>query len=232
MSNKNLRIVRKHRVGVCVPAMDTVQTVFAYDLARMMGRTVDLRGDDVELRIYFDRGSLLPQMRETLVEHALRDECTHVLFLDSDMRFPPETISHLIERDLPLVAANYVTRTPPFRPVAVGRVGDESSYVHTFEDSTGLERVEAVGFGVMMIQAELLRKIPQPRFAIGWDRQNVGYVGEDTYFCALARQAGFGPVIDHDLSKAVAHSGTFEYTMDAAIVSYQKKQEAPAEAAD
>lgn len=209
--------IRPLRVAVCIPSTDMVEASFMYDVASMMTWTASQR-QDIELQLYLNRGSLLPQLRESLVEQAIAGRATHVLFLDADMRFPKDLLVRLLAHQLPLVAINYAIRKPPHRPVALGVLGDESTYIHTLPETTGLERCAVVGFGAMLIDVKLLNAMKRPRFLIGWSEQGQGYAGEDVYFCLEAAKAGFGPVIDHDLSKECAHTGSFEYTLDHAAL--------------
>ena len=44
-----------------------------------------------------------------------------------------------------------------------------------------------------------------------------GLVGEDVYFCKLARERGFDVFVDHDLSKDCGHVGMLEYKTDHAF---------------
>lgn len=207
------------RVAICVPAMDTVMTTFAHDLARMMVHVAVTR-PDVSLNLIFNRGSLLPQLRETLVRESLALDVTHVLFLDSDMRFPKDALLQLLAHDLPVVGINYCTRTQPFRPVAQGVIGDENTYLLP---ETGLEKTGTMGFGCVLVRADVLRKMEEPRFAVGWSPSGKGYAGEDVYFFMKAAEVGFTPVIDHDLSAQCAHTGTFEYTLAHATVYQDEK---------
>ena len=49
--------------------------------------------------------------RNRIVETALKyPAVTHLFFMDSDMRFPPESLRRLLERDLPIVSGTYFAR--------------------------------------------------------------------------------------------------------------------------
>lgn len=222
------RRIHAYRIGICVPSGDLVHASFAFDLARLTAYTAATR-PDIEIKLYVNRGSLLPQLRETLVETALAERCTHVLFIDSDMRFPRDAAIRLLAHDLPVVAINYTTRSEPHRPVAQASIGS-GDYIYTSAESHGLERVGTVGFGFMLINADFARKMGAPRFAIGWSKDGRGYAGEDAYFCMRAAQEGFGPVIDHDLSRECGHIGTFVYTLEHANVLEAERRAAAEEA--
>jgi DNA-binding transcriptional LysR family regulator len=206
------------RVAICVPSNDHVWAWFAYDLARMVGWTA-AQHPDIELRLFNATGCWLVELREKLVDAALRADCTHILFLDSDMRFEKDALVRLLAHDEPVVAANYTTRRPPFHPVSVKSLGDPMTRVYTEEESEGLEPVAATGMGVMLVQADLVRSVKPPRFMMGWVPDDAAHVGEDLYFCKKLTDAGATILVDHDLSKQVTHIGMVEFEAQHAVAS-------------
>lgn len=214
-------------VVIAVPCGDDVKAGMAHDLAVMLGQTVFNR-PDIQITLRMDKGTLLPSQRSTLVREALGTGATHILFLDSDMRFPPETMVGLLARKVPIVAANYVTRRFPIQPVAFKSLDDdvvslESNRVWTEKDSTGLQSVGAIGMGVMLIDLDVFRYLEEPWFNIDWiardpeGKKASGFRGEDMHFCDLARKAGIEVLVDHDLSQYVRHVGAWDYAHDHAL---------------
>lgn len=195
------------RVAVCVPCMSQMASVFAFDLTRMVAATGRER-PDIELRLFFNMSSVLPRQRHELVLQATEAGCTHILWLDSDMRFPKHTLARLLAHGEPIVGANYVTRIVPAEPVAM--FGDQTR-CYTRPASEGLEQVLALGFGVCLVSMDVFRQLGAPWFGVVFDPERQEYIGEDVYFCLRAREAGVTLFVDHDLSKQVAHVGEFEY---------------------
>jgi hypothetical protein len=201
-------------VAILVPARDTVMTSFAYDMARAMSTHTAMTDDRVML--YTSHGTLIASQRTELARQALKEGADYFLWLDSDMRFPKETIGHLIARDKPIVAANYATRRMPVKPVAMMDEGGKIGRVYTAPDSEGLQPVDYIGMGVMMVKREVFEKMEQPWFAIPYSTKGDHYIGEDVFFCTKAREAGFEVLVDHDLSHHVKHIGTLEYSHEGA----------------
>lgn len=201
-------------VAILVPARDTVMTSFAYDLARAMSFHTATTDDRVLL--YTSHGTLIASQRMELAQQALAEKADYLLWLDSDMRFPRETIGHLILRDKPIVAANYSTRRMPVKPVAMRDVAGKIDRVFTAPESQGLEAVDYVGMGVMMAKREVFEKLDAPWFAIPFSTVGGHYIGEDVFFCRKAKEAGYEVLVDHDLSQHVKHIGTFEYSHEGA----------------
>ncbi len=92
-----------------------------------------------------------------------------------------------------------------------------SERVYTEEWCTGLEEVSAIGMGLMLIKAEVFRKMAKPWFHIHY--QNGVYSGEDIWFCRSARETGFKVMLDHDISHHVRHIGAFEFSCAHAAAS-------------
>lgn len=203
-------------VAVCIPAGDQVATFFAYDLTRMMSWTALNCPTTIEMKIIIQTGSLIPRQRENLVDLVLdQTECTHILFLDSDMRFPKDLIPRFLQHNAPAVCASYTERNPPFRPVAFPNSKNYGERVWTYPHSTGTERIEACGFGVILLQTEMLRKLKKPRFLVGYTPN--GHIGEDIYFFLQMQAAGIPLLLDHDVTKEVAHIGRFEFMTEHAL---------------
>lgn len=86
--------------------------------------------------------------------------------------------------------------------------------LHTGPESTGLEPVEAIGFGVTLVAREVFEQTTFPWFLHDYDYVEKRAVGEDTWFCWKAQEAGFPVFVDHDLSKDVRHAGSLEYSLE------------------
>lgn len=203
------------KVKVGVPARDTVMTGFAHSLAMMVGVSAV---NDIEVNLTTSAGTLICDQRNKLAKATLEDGCDWLLFLDSDMRFPSDTLIRLLNRNAPIVTANYTTRRAPAEPVAFRHFGT-CEKLYTDEDSEGVEACSANGLGVALIHRSVFEAMEKPWFYIPYIPADDGHWGEDVWFCNQARKAGFDVLIDHDLSKEVKHIGMREYDyLDAACV--------------
>ena len=209
------------RIGLCLVSTDHMWAWTAYDLCGLVARTM-ATVPDLDLRRFLATGCWLPQLREQTTRAALRAECDWILYVDSDMRFPVHALVRLLAHGQPIVAANYTTRRPPFHPVSVRNFGGER--VYTEPDSSGLERVAATGMGLMLVQAEVVRNIPAPRFMMGYIPDDGTHVGEDLYFCRKIGELGVPILVDHDLSREVTHIGAVEFESNHAVASRDSLQ--------
>ena len=200
-------------IAVCTPARDMVHTMYSYDLVNMVAYHTINTEDAVSLKI--SQGTLIANQRAELSLDAMQEGCTHILFIDSDMRFPQDMIGRLIKHDLDIVATNCARRRMPTGPTAqLYKENGERELVWTMPESTGLQEVGSVGMGVMLIKANVFRALAEPWFETPWRMDKRGYIGEDVYFCQKAAAAGFKIWIDHDVSKEIGHIGTFEFKHD------------------
>lgn len=199
-------------IAICVPARDEVSTGFAHDLAIMSARFYGNAPEGTLFNINFVAGTLIADQRQKLVMLARQKGADHILFLDSDMRFPATLLERLLRHDKDIVACNYATRRMPVKTVAFSEFS-ELKCIYS-KGKSGLEEVDAVGMGAMLIKTEVFEKLPLPWFNVSYLPNGRIYVGEDIYFCKLAQAHGYKVYIDHDLSNDVKHIGIMEFTHD------------------
>jgi hypothetical protein len=203
-------------IAICVPARDEVSTGFAHDLAIMSARFYGNAPSGTLFNVNFVAGTLIADQRQKLVMMAIKQGADYILFLDSDMRFPSYLLERMLAHDKDIVACNYATRRLPVKTVAFSDFA-ELKCIYSL-DKTGLEEVDAVGMGAMLIKTEIFKKLPLPWFSISYLPSGNMYIGEDIYFCKLAQANGMKVYVDHDLSKDVRHIGVMEFTHDHAEI--------------
>lgn len=169
-------------------------------------------------RVHNKRGSILAQMRQSIIEDAIKNKATHVLFIDSDQTFPRDLVHRLIAHKKHIVAANIATKKIPPDPTARARGKEHfGELVYTTPESTGLQEVWRVGTGVMLIDLNCFKRAELkegPWFSQHWNEETGHYVGEDWAFCERLEKAGVKIYIDHDVSKEVGHLGKLNYGHD------------------
>lgn len=215
------------RIMVATPSHDTVPVMWAYDYASMAAHSTAAFTANLlehpesvfEFGLTMVQGTYLHVMRQELMEGALATRASHVLWIDSDMRFPKNALLRLLAHNKAMVGINYSQRgisangtAPDF--VAVKSV-EPGQKLRTSPLSVGLEEVEAIGFGLVLMD---MRRVgpalgERPWFDFG-RRPDGGLIGEDVYFCQKLRAAGVPIHVDHDLSRECAHIGQFEYRTD------------------
>lgn len=210
------------RLMILVPCHEKLDALFAYDLAQMVSLTQSVMPADMghDIGMMFNIGTYIHQSRQELLEGAIASGATHVLWLDSDMRFPPTAFLQLLKREVPFVGINYAKRRMPPQFVGIKRFprseDEQGAYLETLEDSTGLEECDILGFGVFLMETATLVNLPDnsdnPWFMHGKTELGAD-IGEDAWFCRYMVQDILGERIfcDHDLSKECGHLGQFEF---------------------
>jgi hypothetical protein len=194
-------------VAICVPVQNQVTAVFAYSLAMLQRKCGEA---ELATSLHFNMGSEVTMQRQQLVEQALQTDCTHIMWIDADMQFPVDTLNILLAADKDIIAGNYSTRVPPHRPVAFKSKNNLDSRVFS---GKGIEKVWAVGSGMMLVKREVYENVSPPHYKIEYSEDYTNLVGEDIYFCNLVNKDGYEVYISHDLSDRIAHIGTRAYTV-------------------
>lgn len=205
-------------VAIGIPSGSSWSARFAMSVPSIM---LDLVKRGVGVRIHNKRGSILPQLREQLVEMAIdHGDMTHILFLDSDMVLQPSVGWDMLRHSVDVVACNCSTKGTHQNPTARDE-GNE--LVYTEAGAVGLREVWRVGTGVMAIKLSVFDKIEKPWFPIQWSPEQNNYIGEDWSFCEKLQAAGIPIYIDQAASRGVGHEGTFVYGHDGVLLSREMK---------
>ena len=141
--------------------------------------------------------------RGVLVEHAKQLEADKLLFVDTDMVFPADTLVRLIEAEKDIICCNYSLKRPPFTPVVNFPIGISP-------EREKVSECKSLASGILLIDMKVFEKLKYPYFLIPIIAPNQ-YVGEDVYFGRKAQQAGFSLYCENELSKSIGHIGATTY---------------------
>jgi len=169
------------------------------------------------------------QARNWIVKEALKSECSHLLFLDSDMTFPSDILERLRSHNKKIIGASYYTRKEPhaltakieqpdhsLKPIALkprlSGDGDGRTYLPQVME------VSAIGMGATLIDTEVFRKMdaemmekieqPHPDIEREWfkfhnetyhDVRTICTYAEDDWFCMKAKKLGYKIFTDNSL---------------------------------
>jgi hypothetical protein len=154
------------------------------------------------------RSSILPDLRCQAVDEALKAKASHMLFLDSDMTFPPQALLRLLDHDKEMVGANYCTKSET-NPETVA-IDLEGKRINP-RSSQSLIPVQHVGLGVMLLKASVFNGLTKPFFKFTYNPDGTPR-GEDWgFFRQVFKKHGLRPYVDQKLSHEVSHVGCFEF---------------------
>jgi hypothetical protein len=157
-------------------------------------------------------GSLLCAERNRLLKAFLETDCTHILCIDSDLGWNPESVFTLLEKDVDVVVGCYPARQERiflFRPAE----NEDKSLVVDFEKQ--LIKVEYVPAGFMLIKRDVIEtmvhsfpetyfkpkdgKSPDGHALFNTEVREGEFWGEDYVFCRRIRECGFNIWADPQL---------------------------------
>lgn len=191
---------------IAVPCLDQVSAQFAQSLA-----CLNRVGDSV---IAMQMGSLIYNSRNDLAKKAFQLGADYVLWLDSDMVFPSDTLERLYEgRDKgDIITGVYYRRVEPYKPVLMDKLeitekGCEYCDVEMVPEENF--EVEGCGFGCVFMPTKILLDV-----ALNYGNifAPINGVGEDLSFCWRARQLGYKIVCDPSIP--LGHVGHYMVTKD------------------
>lgn len=165
------------------------------------------------------RGVLnLDTERNLIAKMALEDKTvTHLLWLDTDVicespTDPNQALSMLLQCNVPVVSGLYRAKKSkgeyPYamwmkNPGGIGYLGLQSW-------TGNFIKVDAIGFGFVLVRREVFEKVPEPWFV--WDKQ---YPSEDFDFCEKINRHGFEIKVFTDVK--LSHVGLMKVRTDGAV---------------
>ena len=202
---------QKNHVVIAMVAQDQMQTDTAMCLAAMC---LQLKAGGL-LSV---KSSIIPTGRNMAVDGARKLGAEWILFLDSDVTFPSATLTHLLSRGKDIVGATYPKRVPPHN--LLYRLLPQDDRI---EVADGVVEVMGLPGGCLLVNMKVFDKLTKPYFqtpgfSIGQEIPKAlqEYVtpadvpeimGEDYFFCAMARAAGFKIWLDVNLTEQIGHIG-------------------------
>jgi hypothetical protein len=190
----------KPLVALGVPSGDFVNADFAMSLAMLC------MNPGAPVALVNAKSSLVPLGRNQCVGAAQAMKASHLLFLDTDMVFPADTLRRLLAHEKDIVGATYSKRAAPFHPLTITEGGKLAQV------SSGLHRVKLLPTGCLLIRLGVFDQLSAPYFNL--ETEGGQLRGEDYYFCERARAAGFELWCDGDLSSQLGHAGQKIYRLN------------------
>jgi hypothetical protein len=193
------------KIFVAVPHYGDVKAKFAECLGNLIAAT-----PEHEIRVVFEEG-LLPINRNILAVKALAWGAEAVLWADADMTFRPDALARLLKRNVAIVGVNGPRRDTG--ESTAGNFNGSERATLIAPKAEGLEQVEQMGLGLVLIEASALKELQDEAVREGmplfhFELQPSGsYLGEDNFFFARARRRGFKVYVDHAVSSGVGHIG-------------------------
>ena len=195
------------KILIAVPCMDMVSARFAQSLT-----TLKKVG---QCTVSFLIGSLVYDSRNKLAGMAVEMDADYILWFDSDMVFPPDTLERMMKvldehPEIDVLSGLYFRRGHPFTPVLFSKleVNDEGTldFADVEELPDELFEIAGCGFGCVLMRTEMLLDIAAKEGGGMWFSP-IANAGEDCAFCIRARENGYRIFCDPNI-----HLGHMAYT--------------------
>lgn len=197
-------------VAILVPTRDVLHTHFAYSLTQLIKTSTEA---GIETFLFFDLNTILLTQREKLIEKAKEVESDYVLWLDSDMIFPPTTLLRLLNHNKDIVGCNYMKRSLPQKTVAYRNIKDWNSNIPLKQMNTLIE-ADVTGLGCVLMKTTIFNKIKKPYFEFSFNEKTNDWLGEDFNLFKKFRQVNNKLYIDTTLSLDIKHIGSYAFGVD------------------
>ena len=176
------------KVGVCIPLGSPFVTA-EWSLAL---RRLKLPPGS---HLFFDRSHMpIDRVRNNLVEEVLKEKCTYIMFLDSDIILEPDSVLKLLWHRFPITSGVYPDR---------GGRGNAWKDGKNYWIDKGSVIVDECGMGCALIDSRVFEKVPyKPHgwFTYEYDRLHApNAASEDLAFCRKVAKYGFKPLVVGDI---------------------------------
>jgi glycosyltransferase involved in cell wall biosynthesis len=151
----------------------------------------------------FVRGQSPARNRNIIIQQALSIDCSHILFIDDDVTFPPDLLFRLLAHGKDVVTGYYLMRNFPHKPIIFDESLDDGRCVHHFPEPGETELIEVVntGLGCALIKTEVFKALEPPWIRLGQLEKD--HWCDDIDFFNRVRAAGFK--LYCDLTLTVGH---------------------------
>jgi hypothetical protein len=188
----------KTLIGIVIPSGDLIHADTACALALNIAM---LTKTGINFALINPKCSLVQKGRYIGVKQALNAGCSHVMFIDSDMVMPMNTIVTLLGHDKEVVGCYY-----PKRQKGNQIVGTTDHFTPFDSRDTGVMKAYTLGCGMLMIKTDVFKATPEPWFHVEFNDGE--FTSEDEYFCINSSAHVW---CDCDLSKHIGHIGSTTY---------------------
>jgi hypothetical protein len=221
------------KLAICIPVY-TGQVGVSF-VTSLISSVVVMKQLGLDVVIYWEQGNAIVQSaRDRLVNKALSDGATKIMFIDSDIVFTDDDLMRLLGFSTyhPIVAAAYPARKdPPTFIVSIPDIKNLNWNEH------GLLEVEGLGFGFVVIDSSVFNAM-EPNCSKYDDAKakltgvveyfKVGVVdgkliGEDVHFFKHASELGFPIWLDASIN--LGHLGQKQYSYPFKKVLFDKQAE-------
>jgi GT2 family glycosyltransferase len=171
---------------------------------------------DTELKAFY--GYLVDDVRNKIVKYALDNRFDGILFVDSDMNLPKNTLTQMLSQNKDIICGLYVRKRDDKKIIELFVKEDDPTTGKIIrnlreDEINGKDIIElkACGFGCVLVKTHVFPRIGYPYFKYNTSEDPRQILGEDIYFSNQAIYHGFKI---YGLPKLkIGHIGKKEYNL-------------------
>jgi len=225
-----MEVVGNSDVVLSIGAYDSIKVNCLMSVWNLIGECAKR---NIRVRLHVTGGANICINRINGVRQAQLDGSKYVFFVDSDMVFDPKTLLRLMEHDLDIVSGVYFGKSSPFVPIAATFKDPEdpsAGYNHFLDihEDGRLVEVDGVGGGCLLVKTVVFDYLEKPWFTFGANPGKDEPIGEDYWFCRIAKEKGYKVWLDTGC--LCGHLGEKTYTINDhiwAMEMLKRKRESP-----
>jgi len=159
----------------------------------------------IQLHFNFYSSPYIHESRNQIVQEAKRANCTHLMFIDTDLQYPGDGILKLLKHNKSIVAGSYKMKTREGKGTI--KIIENGEY-KTIDNPPGiLFKCDVAPTGFMLIDMKVFDVIRFPWFMPDYDGKDM--VTEDVYFCRKAKDKSIDIWCDGTIN--IGHVGEYIY---------------------
>jgi hypothetical protein len=162
-----------------------------------------------DIELFIPKSYSVDVGRNIIAKYAQENGFDYIMWVDSDMILPKNTLVRLLSHDKDIVSGVYSYKVLGNKEVVAKRFQDETREeydnltIKEIKESSGLIEVDGFGFGCVLTKTSMFDKIPYPWFIYTQE------MGEDIFFCRKAQNEGYKLWLDTDV--ICGHIGQINY---------------------
>lgn len=198
-------------VGLAIPSMDNLPADFAWCFA---GTVTSLIQHGIPSILLHTKGTYLFHNRNVLVKQAKLAKCSHLMWIDSDMIFPPDAVLRLFSHKVQVVGGVYHTREIPGKIVGemIGPDGVERAIAPEDLREPAIKPfpVTLLPTGFLMTEMSVYDEVGWPWFESFYftdasDEDHMFFFGEDVRFMKALGAKNIPVLCDPVVSRSLSH---------------------------
>lgn len=164
-----------------------------------------------EIEFTYSFGYNIAQVRNLIASWIQKGDYEYLFSVDSDIVLPKDTLTKMIAHDKDIVSGVYIQRKANREIPEIYRWKDSHLTNVTLDELKphGLQKIDACGFGCVLIKAHVIKTMPYPHFVYEMDHMTAA-PSEDVYFAMKAAHYNFSLYVDSTIM--CGHIGSYNYT--------------------